>query len=74
MTNSSLTQKRRASQRVVQFTVEDCQSNVMSFERKLPPSALTSFGTLRRIAKSAMRNALKSCTVQLPGRDAIELM
>lgn len=68
------TKKRRASSRVAQFSVEDVASNVFFFERKLSPSALTNFSQLRRIARSYARNALRSATVQLPGREPVELI
>lgn len=69
--------KRRASHCVAQFTTEDVNGNFFSFERKLNASQLKNpeshLGQLRRICRSAMRNALAHATVQLPGRDEIAL-
>lgn len=72
MQHSSL--KRRASANIAQFVVEDAHANVFCFELKLPRAALTSLGYMRRLVRQHARNAIRSATVQLPGREPVELM
>lgn len=65
--------KRRPTANVAQFVIEDAHSNVFCFEQRLTRAALTSMGYLRRLCRNHVRNAVRSATVQLPGREPIEL-
>ena len=69
---------RRVSLRLASFTVVDASDNVYFFEQIVPSGALKSplsyLSHMRRLARTHVRNAIKSATVQIAGREELTLV